>query len=98
MKIHQNFKKNRLGYWVLIMLLLIIPVPAIRISATGLSYFNYNTGKQETYVGRQVTYIYNNRTLGMDYPGIIINDIALADAENLFAEQLGLVSPYGCFR
>lgn len=94
MKIHQNFKKNRLGYWVLIMLLLIIPVPAIRISATGLSYFNYNTGKQETYVGRQVTYIYNNRTLGMDYPGIIINDIALADAENLFAEQLGLAVSY----
>lgn len=69
-------------------------LPSLTARADGLSFFNYNTNSYEQYDGRQVTYIYNNRTLDLEYPGIIINDIALADAEVLFGGQLGLAVSY----
>ncbi len=58
-------------------------------AASELSYYDYTTNSQETYNGRQVTYLYNSKKLELDYPGIIINGIALADAEGLFETQLG---------
>jgi len=94
MKINQKLKIRWFGYGILAVILLTLSFPAMKASSAGLSYFNYNTGRQENYDGRQVAYIYNNRTLGMEYPGIIINDIALADVEALFAEQLGLAVSY----
>lgn len=58
------------------------------------TFYNYNTNSMEQYNGRQITYTYNNKTLSLDNPGMILNDIALADAEGLFAEQLGLTVSY----
>ena len=87
-----SYKKYILYLVAFLALIAIFPLSSAY--ASGLSYYNYNTKSNEYYDGRQVTYIYNNRTLAMDYPGIVINDIALADAEALFGEQLGLAVSY----
>ena len=59
--------------------------PSNIISAAGVTFYNYNTNSTEQYEGRQIKYTYNNKTLNLENPGMIINDIALADADELFA-------------
>ncbi len=89
------FHLNKKYILCLVFFLVLFAVfPLSSAVASGLSYYDYNTGSDKQYDGRQVTYIYNNRTLNLEYPGIIINDIALADAEALFGEQLGLAVSY----
>ena len=58
--------------------------------ASGLTFYNYSSDKNEIYTGKQVTYTYNSRELALSYPGILINGTALADYEELFVRELGL--------
>ena len=58
--------------------------------AANLRYYDYSTGSNVNYSGKQVIYTYNSRELPLTYPGILINGTALADYEELFVRELGL--------
>lgn len=62
--------------------------------AAGLRIYNFNTNTTINYTGTQVAYTYNNKTIPMPRPGIIVNDIALAPYESLFSDGLGLACTY----
>lgn len=64
------------------------------VYASGIRIYNFNTNTTTNYTGTQVTYTYNNKTIPMVQPGIIINNIALAPYESLFLDGLGLTCTY----
>lgn len=82
--------------WILTLMItvLVCAAPLGKAYAQGLSFYNYNTNKYETYNGTQVKYVFNNKELTLEYPGIIIDGIALADAKGLFSHYLGFSVSY----
>lgn len=63
-------------------------------AASGIRIYNSNTKQTAVYTGKQVKYQYNTRTVSMEMPGIIIDNIALASYEELFQSELGLTCTY----
>jgi len=88
MQLISKIKKIFISFVVVSFFLLGIQINTVY--AADLNFYNYSTGFYENYTGKQVIYTYNNRELPLDYPGIIIDGIALADFEALFGYELGL--------
>lgn len=63
-------------------------------AASGIRIYNNNTKQTTIYTGKQVKYQSNTRTVSMEMPGIIIDNIALASYEELFQSELGLQCTY----
>jgi len=82
---------HKLTKILILMLFVLTAVSEVHTAyAANLTFYNYSTGKNENYTGKQVVYTLNNRRLSLSHPGIIINGIALADHYELFARELGL--------
>lgn len=82
---------KKIVYISLIIFAFLLSVSGVQtVYAANLHFYNYNTNKNVTYTGKQATYIYNNRELVMETPGILISGTALADYEALFVHELGL--------
>ena len=62
------------------------------VYAANLKYFDNSSGSFCTYTGNQITYTYNNYTVPLSQPGILINGTALADYKELFSNELGITS------
>lgn len=60
------------------------------VLASELSFYNHNTKSNVKYNGDLVTFVYNNKEITLNYPGIILSGTALADYEELFVKELGL--------
>lgn len=61
------------------------------IYASDLSFYNHNTKSTVKYNNSNiVTFVYNNKEISLDYPGIILSGTTLADYEDFFVKELGL--------
>lgn len=75
----------------LIIVILLLGFVNIRTAyAANLRFYNYNSKSNENYSGKQVTYVFNERELFLEKPGIIISGTALADYYDVFVKELGL--------
>ena len=86
-----HMPKNKIVIFIICFVVFIINAPAFYLThAATLSFYNYSTGSNVNYSGKQVTYTLNNQTIPLSYPGILIDGVALADYEELFGNRLGL--------
>ena len=85
-----SFIKKIIFCSIFVVLLIASIINVHTVYAGSLAFYNYTTGQNVNYSGKQVIYTLNNRTIELSHPGIIIDGTALADYEELFVRELGL--------
>jgi len=61
-----------------------------KVFASEFSFYNHNTKSNVNYNGKLITFVFNNKNISLEHPGIILNGTAFADYEELFVKELGL--------